>query len=87
MLLLHAGEHLKDLILVLWRGCLDVGGYPMGRGGAHVFYSMQLIDGWRRTVPPMALIALPFDVVPLRVTIYFLGAIGAMEESFEDAFL
>jgi len=32
-------------------------------------------------VPPMVLMALPLNV-SLRVTVYFLGAIGAMEEAF-----
>jgi len=35
----------------------------------------------------MVLMALPFDVASLRVTICFLGAINTVEEAFEEAFL
>ena len=52
-LLFHVEEYLKEPILVLRRGCLDVGGYPLGQGGARVFGSMWLLDGGG-TVPPMA---------------------------------
>jgi len=34
----------------------------------------------------MVLMALPFDVAPLRVTVCFLWVIDAMEEAFEEAF-
>jgi len=34
------------------------------------------------TMPPMPLIALSFDMAPLRVTICFLGAIDTVEEVF-----
>ena len=37
-------------------------------------------------MPPMALMALPFDMVPLRVTVCFLGAIDVMAEAFLGRF-
>jgi len=42
---------------------------------------MWLIDGWWETVVLMVLMALSFDVTPLRVTFCFLGAIGVVEEA------
>ena len=38
------------------------------------------------TVPPMALIVMPFDTASLRVTVCVLGAISDVKEAFEKAF-
>ena len=48
--------------------------------------NMRLIDGWRGAMPPMTLMALPFDVEPLRVKVCFFGAIDAMEEALRKGF-
>ena len=38
-------------------------------------------------MPPVVSMPLALDIVPLRVMIFFLGAIDAMEESFRRKFL
>ena len=39
------------------------------------------------TIPPVVVMALPLDVAPLRMMIYFLGAIGIVKEAFLGKFL
>ena len=46
LLLLHIGEHTKQLVFVLWRGSLDIGGCPPEARRSQCLGSMWLIDGW-----------------------------------------
>jgi len=43
---------------------------------------LRLNDGWWGTVPPVMLMALPLDIISLRVTVCFLGTIGVVGEIF-----
>ena len=66
-------------MLLRW---LDTGSYLLRQGGASVLGGTQLIDGWLGTMPLMMLLALPLDMMPLRVKICFVGTISAIGEAF-----
>jgi len=73
-------DHLEEPVFMLPRW-LDTDGWFLRRGAGVFGGIWMIVDRWADRTP-VALMALPFDVAPLRVRACFLGAIVDMKKLF-----